>query len=112
MKKILIAVLLAILGVVFFVVSADAQGINGALIYNGSVTVAKISASGTAGSTTFLRGDGSWQVLNGFTPQTALVPDAVAVSDSSNVVTASPFYGTHSEPNGQIYEWQVETATR
>ena len=111
MKKILIAVLLAILGVVFFVVSADAQGINGALIYNGSVTVAKISASGTAGSTTFLRGDGSWQVLNGFTPQTALVPDAVAVSDSSNVVTASPFYGTHSEPNGQIYEWQVETAT-
>ena len=58
MKKILIAVLLAILGVVFFVVSADAQGINGALIYNGSVTVAKISASERRGRRRFCGGMG------------------------------------------------------
>jgi hypothetical protein len=34
-------------------------------IANGAVTVAKISASGTPSSTTFLRGDGSWQAAGG-----------------------------------------------
>lgn len=34
-------------------------------IANGAVTTAKISASGTASTTTFLRGDGSWQTPAG-----------------------------------------------
>lgn len=41
-------------------------------IADANVTVAKISATGTPSSTTFLRGDGSWQTAGG-------APDAYAV---------------------------------
>ncbi len=44
---------------------------------NASVTVAKISATGTADSTTYLRGDGSWQAVS-TTPTTAQVLSATA----------------------------------
>ncbi len=37
-------------------------------IDNAAVTVAKISATGTANNTTFLRGDGAWAAAGSFTP--------------------------------------------
>ena len=46
-------------------------------IANSAVTVSKISASGTADSTTYLRGDGSWQTIS-TTPTTAQVLSATA----------------------------------
>lgn len=39
---------------------ADLNTVNAAQIENGAVTIAKIDATGTANTTTFLRGDGSW----------------------------------------------------
>jgi hypothetical protein len=46
-------------------------------IANGAVTVPKLSATGTADSTTFLRGDGSWQAIS-TTPTTDQVLTATA----------------------------------
>lgn len=44
-----------------------------AKINSNAVTVAKISATGTPGSTTYLRGDGSWSTIAGFESGTTLV---------------------------------------
>jgi hypothetical protein len=48
-----------------------------AKIANSAVTIAKLSATGTPSSTTFLRGDGSWQTIE-TTPTTAQVLTATA----------------------------------
>jgi hypothetical protein len=48
-----------------------------AKIADANVTIAKISATGTPSSTTFLRGDGSWQTA-GAAPTTAQVLSATA----------------------------------
>jgi len=57
-----------------------------AKIANANVTVAKISATGTADSTTYLRGDGSWQVVS-TTPTTAQVLTATAGASGGAVGT-------------------------
>jgi hypothetical protein len=55
---------------------------------NSSVTVAKISATGSAGSTTYLRGDGTWSTpLGGGTTRTLLTKTAnytITSSDAAN----------------------------
>lgn len=48
--------------------------ISGVKITDLSLTVAKINATGTADSTTFLRGDGSWTAVSS-------IPDMTAVAD-------------------------------
>ena len=51
---------------------------------------------------------------SGFSPQAPVAPDSIALNigsmTSPNTVSATPSYGIHTEPNGQIYEWQVQTA--
>ena len=46
-------------------------------IDNSAVTVAKISATGTANNTTFLRGDGAWAVPSGGGGSVDYIPDAI-----------------------------------
>lgn len=49
-------------------------------IDNASVTVAKISATGTADSTTFLRGDGAWATPSGGGGGGASAPDFLLIN--------------------------------
>lgn len=63
---------------------------------NSSVTVAKISATGTPSSTTFLAGDGSWQTT---TPTTAQVLSATAGASVGAVGT----YAQCSTTNASQY---------
>ncbi len=63
-------------------------------INNGAVTIAKLSATGTADSTTYLRGDGSWQTIS-TSPTTAQVLTATAGASVGAVGTYA-FLGSTS----------------
>lgn len=65
-----------------------------AKIANANVTIAKLSATGTPDSTTFLRGDGSWQTAGG-TPTTAQVLTATAGASAGDVGTYGLMYQTN-----------------
>lgn len=71
------------------------------VIADASVTVAKISATGTPSSSTYLRGDGSWQAVSGGV--TSLNGQTGAITDTNlyavgSYVTARPMnYTTYSE---------------
>lgn len=58
---------------------------------NGSVTIAKISAGGTASSTTYLRGDGQWATPSGGggSSATGAVPSGIAYVVSSGLTQVS-----------------------
>lgn len=59
-------------------------------IENGAITIAKISATGTPSSSTFLRGDGSWQTVSGTGTVTSVdltLPSWLSVS--GNPITTS-----------------------
>jgi hypothetical protein len=53
-------------------------------IQNGTVTIPKISATGTASSSTFLRGDGAWAAA---TPTVASTAEAQAGTNNTNFIT-------------------------
>jgi hypothetical protein len=58
-----------------------------AKIANSNVTVAKLSATGTPSSSTFLRGDGSWQTPPAAAPSTTDVLNAYAGASAGGVGT-------------------------
>lgn len=63
---------------------------------NGSVTISKISATGTASSTTYLRGDGQWATPSGGGGSSATgdVPSGISyvVSSGLTLTSGSPVY--------------------
>ena len=67
---------------------------------NSSVTVAKISATGTPSSTTFLAGDGSWQTT---TPTTAQVLTATAGASAYAVGAYGSRFSTTSYTVSSTY---------
>jgi hypothetical protein len=69
-----------------------------AKIANANVTVAKLSATGTPSSTTYLRGDGSWQTIS-TTPTTDQVLTATAGASAGAVGT----YGLMNQTNATRY---------
>jgi hypothetical protein len=58
---------------------------------NGAVTIAKISATGTPSSSNYLRGDGSWQTVAGYTNS-----DALTLFNASG---SAPVYATRAWVN-------------
>lgn len=68
-------------------------------IADANVTVAKISATGTPSSTTFLRGDGSWQAVS-TTPTTAQVLSATAGASAGAVGTYATVF--NQSPVGSV----------
>ena len=70
-------------------------------IIDGAVTIAKISATGTANSSTFLRGDGTWATPSGGGGGDLLA--ANNLSDLANVTTARTNLGLAIGTNVQAY---------
>ena len=79
--------------------AAPAAGINFYIIYknqaqvtttppDGSVSLDKLSATGTKDTTTFLRGDNSFQVVNGFNGQN-ITFEGTTVDDYETILTAT-----------------------
>lgn len=68
---------------------ADTNSVPTAAIQNSAVTIAKISATGTASSSTFLRGDGAWSSA---TPSTTDVLTATAGASVGDVGTYAFLY--------------------
>ena len=65
----------------------QANAVTTAKIADANVTVAKLSATGTPSSSTFLRGDGTWNAPGGVT--SAVAGNGIAVSGATGAVTFS-----------------------
>jgi hypothetical protein len=78
--------------------------INGAMIADKSVTVAKVNATGTASSTNFLRGDGAWATPAGDGQGVTSVSGAngITVTGGTTTPTVSLPAGTAS---GNVLKW-------
>jgi hypothetical protein len=82
-------------------------------IADSAVTVAKISATGTPSSTTFLRGDGSWQTAGGgvtsLNGQTGAITTTNQSSIGAYVIAVgnnSPYFALNSTYAGSALYWQ------
>ena len=94
-------------------------------ILNNSVTVGKISATGTPSSSTYLRGDGSWSAVSGGgggsstfigltdTPSSFTADKWLKVNSAANALefVDAPSSGGSSDPVGTIVAWSGASST-
>lgn len=83
--------------------------ITGADIANTTIPVGKISASGTAGGSTYLRGDGSWAAPSSSLP--GLMSANLWVGNGLNVATAVTLSGDATMTNAGVLTLSVDSVT-
>lgn len=86
---------------------ADLDTVDTAQIDNGAVTIAKLSATGTASSSTYLRGDGTWATVAGGGGGDLLA--ANNLSDLANAATARTNLGVAIGSDVQAYDANLPT---